>query len=84
MLGKLYFEQKIWELARSNYEEAIKLDPQNIEIRQLLAEVYWKLAVAADGSGDVELMNVYLNRSLEECNKAPVQEAAEALFESLC
>ncbi len=70
MLGKLYFEQKIWELARSNYEEAINLAPQNIEIRKLLAEVYWKLAVTADAGKDVELMNEYLNRSLEECNKA--------------
>lgn len=70
MLGKLYYEQKIWELAKTNYEEALQLSPNNVEIRQLLAEVYWKLAVAADGGGDVELMNEYLNRSLEQCNTA--------------
>ena len=70
MLGKLYFEQKIWELARSNYEEALKLDSKNLEVRRLLAEVYWKLAVAADSGGDIELMNEYLNRSLDECNIA--------------
>lgn len=68
MLGNIYFEQKIWELAKMNYEDAIKYDSNNVLARQRLAEVYWKLAVQADGGGDVELMNEYLNRSLDQCN----------------
>ena len=68
MLGKIYFEQKIWELARTNYEDALLLDPNNVQARQQLAEVYWQLAVSADNAGERELLNEYLNRSLEHCN----------------
>jgi len=68
MLGRIYFEQNVWELARTNFEEALKLDENNVQARQQLAEVYWKLAVAADGAGEIELLNEYLNRSLEQCN----------------
>ena len=68
MLGKIYYEQNVWELAKNNYEEALKLEPNNVNARQNLANVYWKLAVAADQGGDVELLNEYLNRSLQECN----------------
>ena len=68
MLGKIYFEQNVWELARTNYEEALKLDANNVYARQQLAEVYWKLAVSADNAGETDLLNEYLNRSLEQCN----------------
>lgn len=68
MLGKIYYEQNVWELAKNNYEEALKLEPNNVQARQYLANVYWKLAVSADQGGDVELLNEYLNRSLQECN----------------
>lgn len=68
MLGKIYFQQNVWELARTNYEEALKLDENNVLARQQLAEVYWMLAVAADNAGETELLNEYLNRSLEQCN----------------
>jgi superkiller protein 3 len=68
MLGKIYFEQNVWELARTNYEEALKLDDNNVLARQQLAEVYWKLAVSADNAGETDLLNEYLNRSLEQCN----------------
>jgi tetratricopeptide (TPR) repeat protein len=68
MLGRIYFEQQVWELARTNYEEALKLDERNVAARQHLADVYWKLAVASDAAGDTELLNEYLNRSLEQCN----------------
>ncbi len=78
MLGKLYYEQKIWELARSNYEEALTIDPKNVDVRQNLADVYWKLAVAADNGGDKDLLNEYLNRSLQECNVLVQQDEKNA------
>ena len=68
MLGDIYYNQSIWELARSNYEDALKYAPDNVLARQKLAETYWQLAVQASNGGDVDLLNEYLNRSLSECN----------------
>ncbi|MDR0926234.1 MAG: tetratricopeptide repeat protein [Ignavibacteria bacterium] len=68
MLGNIYYDQSIWELARTNFEDALKLNPNDVLARQRLAEVYWKLAVAADNAGEPDLLNEYLKRSLEECN----------------
>ena len=68
MLGDIYYNQSIWELARSNYEDALKYDNTNVPARQQLAETYWQLAVRANESSDIDLLNEYLNRSLSECN----------------
>ena len=78
MLGNIYCNQSIWELARSNYEDALKYDPNNVPTRQKLAETYWELAVQANNSSDVELLNEYLNRSLDECNTLVRNDSKDA------
>ena len=78
MLGRIYFEQNVWELARTNLEEALKLDENNVQARQQLAEVYWRLAVAADAADETDLLNEYLNRSLEQCNILVQKDALDA------
>lgn len=62
-LGNLYFAQKIWALAKDNYEEAINLDKNLTDARVKLATSYYWLANQTD---DEDIRNTYFNRSLEE------------------
>lgn len=64
-LGNIYFNSKpipVYELARSNYEEAIKLDPTLVEAHFNLAQCYWKLA---NRESDRDLSNELFTRSLQ-------------------
>ncbi|GBD07588.1 Lipopolysaccharide assembly protein B [bacterium HR21] len=61
MLGDLYYRQRVYELARQNYEQALRLDSLQSHARMRLAEVYFRLA---QREPDRELANQYYNRSL--------------------
>ena len=65
-LGNLYFAQKVYELARSNYEEALALKEDLLDARIKLATSYYMLA---NREMDEDLSNEYFKRSLQEWNK---------------
>lgn len=62
-LGDLYFAQKVYELARWNYEEALSLNPDLTEARVKLATSYYYLAMHEQ---DPNLYNELFARSLKE------------------
>ncbi|MGQ9818617.1 MAG: tetratricopeptide repeat protein [Candidatus Kapaibacteriales bacterium] len=62
-LGDLYFAQKVYELARWNYEEALSLNPDLTEARVKLATSYYYLAMLEQ---DPNLYNELFLRSLKE------------------
>lgn len=64
-LGDLYYAQRVYELARMNYEEALKLDESLTDARIKLATAYYKLANAEP---DKDLSNELFGRSLKEWN----------------
>lgn len=43
-LGDMYFAQKVYELAKNNYEQALTLDSENMNAMLKLAESYQRLA----------------------------------------
>lgn len=61
MLGDLYYRQRVYELARQNYEQALRLDSLQSLPRMRLAEVYFRLA---QREPDRDLANEYYRRSL--------------------
>ncbi len=63
MLGDLYYRQRVYELARQNYEQALRLDSLHTHARIRLAEVYFRLA---QRESDRELANQYYRRSLQQ------------------
>ncbi len=65
VLGDLYFAQGVYELARTNYEEAIAIDDNLAEARVKLATAYYKLATR---ESDENLRQELFNRSLKEWN----------------
>jgi tetratricopeptide (TPR) repeat protein len=79
-LGDLYFAQKVYELARENYEEALRRNPNLIEARIKLATSYYWLA---SKEIDEDLSNELFTRSLNEWNKVTQQDSknARAYFE---
>ncbi len=62
-LGDLYYAQKVYELARMNYEEALIINPNLIDARIKLATAYYWLA---NREADQELSNELFTRSLKE------------------
>ncbi|MFN3780685.1 MAG: tetratricopeptide repeat protein, partial [Candidatus Kapaibacteriota bacterium] len=62
-LGDLYYTQKVFELARMNYEEALMINPNLIDARIKLATAYYWLA---NREADQELSNELFTRSLKE------------------
>ncbi|ROL56212.1 tetratricopeptide repeat protein [Bacteroidetes/Chlorobi group bacterium Naka2016] len=62
-LGDLYFAQKVYELARMNYEEALAINPDLTDARIKLATAYYWLA---NREADVNLSNELFTRSLKE------------------
>ncbi len=64
-LGDLYFAQKVYPLARSNYEEALAIDENLTEARVKLATTYYRLA---NQEIDKDLANELFTRSLKEWN----------------
>lgn len=65
-LGNLYFNYKpqpVFDLAKLNYEEALKLDPNLVQAHFNLAQSYWRLA---NRESDQELANELFKRCLNE------------------
>ena len=65
-LGNLYFNYKpqpVFDLAKLNYEEAIKLNPNLVQAHFNLAQSYWRLA---NRESDDELANELFKRCLME------------------
>ncbi|MDX9790803.1 MAG: tetratricopeptide repeat protein [Candidatus Kapaibacterium sp.] len=79
-LGDLYLKQRVFELARMNFEEALLLDENNVNARVKLATAYFRLA---NQETDDELRNELYNRSLDEWNKITQQDPnnARAFYE---
>lgn len=79
-LGNLYFSKRVYELARQNYEEALALDPNNVEAHMNLAISYYWLA---SREMDKELSNELYTRSLKEWNNVARLDSmnAKAFFE---
>ncbi len=79
-LGDLYFAQKVYELARQNYEEALSLDNKLLDARTRLAISYYWLA---NKELDDDLANELFSRSLREWNTITQQDPnnARAWFE---
>lgn len=63
-LGDLYYSQRVFPLAKDNYEQALALDPENIPAREKLALVYFRMANAE--VVDNALANEYYTRSLQQ------------------
>ncbi|MBU3742221.1 MAG: tetratricopeptide repeat protein [Candidatus Kapabacteria bacterium] len=65
-LGNLYFNYKpqpVFDLAKLNYEEAIKLNPDLVQAHFNLAQSYWRLA---NRESDEQLANELFKRCLME------------------
>lgn len=79
-MGDYYFKQRVYELAKDNYEEALSMDESNVEAREKLAISYYWLA---NRESDSDLRNAQFFRSLEEWNKITKQDPknARAFFE---
>ncbi|MFP4527078.1 MAG: tetratricopeptide repeat protein [Candidatus Kapaibacterium sp.] len=79
-LGDLYFAQRVYALARQNYEEAISLDSDLTEARIKLATSYYWLA---NRESDEDLANELFTRSLQEWNRVTQADTmnARAYFE---
>lgn len=80
-LGDLYFNQRVYPLAKDNYEQALKLDPDNLSAHEKLALVYFRLANAE--VVDNALANEYYSRSLQEWGEIIKRDStyARAYFE---
>jgi tetratricopeptide (TPR) repeat protein len=74
-LGDLYFAQRVYALARENYEEALSLDDKLIEARTKLAISYYWLA---NKEIDEDLANELFTRSLKEWNVITQQNPKDA------
>ncbi|MBM2816789.1 MAG: hypothetical protein HW421_3551 [Ignavibacteria bacterium] len=79
-MGDLYFKQRVYELAKSNYEDALALNENLIEARSKLATSYYWLA---QREIDEALRKELFTRSLNEWNKVTKQDPknSKAFFE---
>lgn len=65
--GDIYFAQRVYELAKDNYEEALKRDPNLLDSRIKLAESYFRIA---NNQGTSKEDNIkFVNLSLQEWDK---------------
>ena len=79
-LGDYYFKQRVYDLAKQNYDEALQLNENLTSAREKLAiSLYW----LGNRETDEELSSQYFKRSLEEWNKLTQQDPknAKAFFE---
>ncbi len=67
ILGDLYFKQRVYELSKDNYEEALRLNPDLNDARMKLAQSYYWLGTREQESSP-DLANEYFTRSLQEWN----------------
>ncbi len=80
VLGDLYFAKRVYQLACTNYEEALKLDEKNVQARINLAIGYGKMA---NVEMDKDLRNELFLKSLKEWNAITQQDPknAKAFYE---
>jgi tetratricopeptide (TPR) repeat protein len=78
--GDIYFAQRVFELAKDNYEEALKRDPNLLDSRSKLAESYFRIA-NNPGTGKEENIK-FVNLSLQEWDKVTKADTnnAKAFF----
>jgi len=65
-LGNLYFNSKpipVFELAIQNYDQALQIDPTDVQAHFNLAICYWRMG---NRETDDDLANEYFSRSLKE------------------
>lgn len=80
LLGDLYFAQKVYELAKMNYDEAVLRDPTLLEPRIKLARANYKMANAeVDSAAANELFGESL-KAWDEVTRLDTNNAA-AFFE---
>lgn len=61
--GDMYFDQKVYELSKNNYQKALQFDEENLEAREKLAiSLYW----LANQALDKDLKNALFTESLKE------------------
>lgn len=79
-LGDMYFAQRVFELAKNNYEQALSIDSENQNAMMKLAESYYRLA---NQSSDTDLANEYFGLALKQYNQVTQRDGknAKALFE---
>jgi len=76
VLGDIYFAQRVYELSKNNYEEALKINPDLLDARMKLATSYYWLATR---ESDSDLRNELFNRSLLEWNTLTQKDPNNAL-----
>lgn len=78
--GDIYFAQRVFELAKDNYEEALKRDANLIDSRSKLAESYFRIANNAGTSKEDNIK--FVNLSLQEWDKVTKADTnnAKAFF----
>jgi len=74
-LGELYYAQQIYELARTNFESALKLDENLIEARIKLATTYYQMGIREQ---DEDLRQNLLVSSLKEWNTITTKDPKNA------
>lgn len=78
--GDIYFAQRVFELAKDNYEEALKRDPNLLDSRSKLAESYFRIG---NNQGTSKEDNIkFVNLSLQEWDKVTKADTnnAKAFF----
>ena len=65
--GDIYFAQRVFELAKDNYEEALKRDTSLLDSRSKLAESYFRLANVQGTTAEENIK--FVNLSLQEWAK---------------
>lgn len=75
-LGDLYFAQKVYELAKVNYEDALTRNPAMVQVRFRLAQVYYKLGVTAY---EEEAKQENLRKAVEEYDEVSKQDPSNAV-----
>jgi len=74
-LGELYYAQQVYELARTNFEAALKLDDNLIDARIKLATTYYQMGIRET---DEELKQDLLVASLKEWNAITTKDPKNA------
>lgn len=79
--GNMYFEKTIYELAKNEYLEALKIDSTNTEVRFKLATSYYWLG---NRSASQELANEFFKKALQEWQRVTEEDPfnTKALYQS--
>lgn len=80
--GDLYFAQRVYEIAKDSYEEALKRNPNLLEPTMKLAQSYFRLGSQPGVTKEDNI--AYVNKTLETYSKATKLDSnnAKAFYES--